>query len=119
MTEGSSWSTTSKRQTTFGKYREVKSNFKRNDARIRKKITSKYGRKQKNRVSDIIHKATKKIASRKQRVFMEDISGIKRLYRTGNGQGRKFRGRMNSWSFYEFQRPVEYKSRWNGIPEDT
>jgi transposase len=42
--------------------------------------------------------------------------GIRKLYKKGNGQGRKFRGRMNSWSFYELQRQLEYKARWLGLP---
>src|SRR5207244_4282131 len=41
--------------------------------------------------------------------------GIRSLYRRGNGQGRKHRGRMNSWSFGEAQRQIEYKARWVGL----
>jgi putative transposase len=47
---------------------------------------------------------------------LENIEGIRRLYRRGNGQGRQFRGRMNGWSFAEAQRQIEYKARWSGIP---
>jgi putative transposase len=42
-------------------YREVKSHFRRNDARIRKRIFGKYGVRQRNRVKQIIHRATKDI----------------------------------------------------------
>src|SRR5207249_767312 len=41
---------------------------------------------------------------------------IRSLYRRSNGQGRKYRGRMNSWSFGEAQRQIEYKARWAGLP---
>ena len=30
--------------------------------------------------------------------------------------GRKYRGRMNAWSFSEAQRQLEYKARWTGLP---
>jgi len=47
---------------------------------------------------------------------LENIQGIRALYRKGNGQGRKYRGRMNGWSFGEAQRQIEYKARWVGLP---
>ena len=97
-------------------YKNKRAKFKRNDVRIQKKISGKYGRKEKNKVNDIIYKTTTHLASQATRVFMEDIKGIRKLYRSGNGQENKFRGRMNSWSFYEFQRQLEYKSRWQGLP---
>ncbi len=49
-------------------------------------------------------------------IVFEDLKGIRKLYRKGNGQGNKYRRRLNSWSFYEFQRQVEYKASWNGVP---
>ena len=98
------------------KYKKIKSHFRRNDVRIRKKIFSKYGKKEKNRVHQILHNASKKIVSKNQGIIMENIKGIRKLYRKGNGQGNKYRGRMNSWSYYEFQRQIEYKAKWAGLP---
>ena len=49
-------------------------------------------------------------------IVLEDLKGIRKLYRKGNGQDRKYRRRLNNWSFYEFQRQVEWKARWEGIP---
>ena len=49
-------------------------------------------------------------------VVMENLTGIRKLYGKGNGQGRMYRGRMNSWSYAELQRQIEYKARWEGIP---
>ena len=46
---------------------------------------------------------------------MEKLSGIRRLYRRGNGQSRNYRARMNSWSFGLLQRQIEYKARWEGV----
>jgi len=101
-------------------YNDVRSHFRRNDARIRKCIFGKYDGKQKNRVNQILHNVSKQIVEQAEKkrlgIVMENLKGIRRLYRKGNGQGRRFRGRMNSWSCYELQRQVEYKARWKGLP---
>ena len=100
--------------------RETKSYFKRNDARIRRVVYGKYGRIQRNRVDWLLHNVSASIVKRaKEKSFgivMENIRGIRRLYRKGNGQGTAYRARLNSWSFYELQRQIEYKARWEGIP---
>ncbi|MFY9300834.1 MAG: transposase [Candidatus Nitrosotenuis sp.] len=97
-------------------YGQVKSGFKRNDVRIRKKIFSKYGTKEKNRVHQLLHVISKKVVSENEGIILEDIKGIRKLYKKGNGQGKKFRHKINSWQFYELQRQIEYKSRWLGLP---
>jgi putative transposase len=94
--------------------------MRRNDVRIRREISSKYGLKQREKVKQILHRASKQIVDEAKRerfgIIMENLTGIRALYRRGNGQGRSYRGRMNSWSFAEFQRQVEYKARWEGLP---
>jgi putative transposase len=105
----------SKAQKIISSYNEVKSKFRHNDSRIRKKIFQKYGKLQKNRVHNILHCTSKKIVSQNSGIIMEDLKGIRKLYRKGNGQGRKYRGRLNSWSFYEMQRQIMYKARWLGL----
>jgi len=101
-------------------YREVKRHFKRNDARIKRQIFRKYGEKERNKVNQILHRVSKEIVERakedKLGIVMENLKGIRKLYCKGNGQGSWFRGRLNSWRFYELQRQIEYKARWNGIP---
>ena len=106
----------SKAQKIIGSYGIIKSKFRRNDSRIRKKIFQKYGTLQRNRVHDILHYTSKKIVSQNSGIIMENLKGIRKLYRKGNGQGTKHRGRMNSWPFYELQRQIEYKARWLGLP---
>ena len=106
----------SKTQKIIASYDIVKSRFKRNDSRIRRKIFQKYGKLQKNRVHNILHYTSKKIVSQNSGIIMENLKGIRKLYRKGNGQGTKYRGKMNSWSFYELQRQIEYKARWLGLP---
>jgi putative transposase len=72
------------------------------------------------RVNHILHCTTKSIVEEavknKEAIVLEDIAGIRRLFIKGNGQGRRYRGMMNSWSFGEVQRQIEYKARWKGIP---
>lgn len=100
-------------------YREVKSHFRRNDVRIRRRIYGKYGRKQRNKVNQMFHRVSKRIvqeAKEKQLgIVLEKLKGIRKLYRRWNGQGRKYRAKMNSWSFYELQRQIGYKARWEGV----
>ena len=106
----------SKAQRIMVSYSAVKSKFRRNDSRIRKKLFQKYGKLQKNRIHNILHCTSKKIVSQNAGIIMENIKGIRKLYRKGNGQGKKYRAKMNSWSFYELQRQIEYKARWLGLP---
>ncbi len=100
-------------------YREVKSHFKRNDVRIRRRIFGKYGVKQRNRVKQIIHRATRAIVedakARGFGVALEKLTGMRKLYRRGNGQGNDYRSRLNGWSFGEARRQLEYKARWEGL----
>jgi IS605 OrfB family transposase len=49
-------------------------------------------------------------------IVMEKLTGLQRLYRKGNWQGRRYRARMNSWSYAVLQQQIEYKARWEGIP---
>ncbi len=99
------------------KYRIVKSHFKRNDVRIKKKIFQKYGVKQQRKTKQILHTISKKLALQKKQLILEDLKGIRKMYRRGNRQGRKYRSRLNGWPFHEFRRQSEYKSKWyNGIP---
>src|SRR5207249_7997129 len=98
----------------------IVASFKRDDARIRRVIASKYGERRTARTGHLLHTATKTVVEtavqRRQAIVLEDILGIRRLYRKGNGQGRRHRGRMNGWSFSMAQRQLEYKASWIGLP---
>src|SRR5467141_4181973 len=97
----------------------IVASFKRDDVRIRRVIASKYGERRTARTGHLLHTATKTVVEtavqQRQAIVLEDIRGIRRLYRKGNGQTRKYRGRMNGWSFGEAQRQIEYKARWTGL----
>lgn len=96
------------------------SSFKRNDHRIRQKIYSKLMNRKSRRVKQFLNRISKDIVQKAKEsccmIVLEDIKGIRKLYQKGNYQGRKYRGMMNSWSFYELQRQIQYKSAWEGIP---
>ena len=96
------------------------SSLGRDDTKIRTRIASKYGGRRTSRTGHIVHNATKAIVTiamqRKEAIVLENIEGIRSLYRKGNGQTRKYRGRMNGWSFGKAQRQIEYKARWVGLP---
>ena len=98
----------------------IVSSPKRNDVRIRESVASKYGRRRSAKTRHVLHNATKEIVTvavqKRTAIVLENIEGIRRLYQKGNGQGRKYRGRMNGWSFGEAQRQIEYKARWVGLP---
>jgi len=98
----------------------IVASFKRDDARIRRVIASKYGERRSARTGHLLHTATRTVVAlavqQRQAIVLEDIRGIRCLYRKGNGQGRKYRGRMNGWSFSEAQRQIEYKASWIGLP---
>ena len=98
----------------------VVASFTRDDARIRTGLASRYGQRRTARTGHLLHNATKAIVAvalqRRTAIVLENIEGIRSVYRKGNGQGRKYRGRMNSWSFGEAQRQIEYKARWVGLP---
>src|SRR3989442_11477944 len=98
----------------------IVASFKRDDVRIRRVIASKYGLRRTARTGHFLHTSTKTVVAaavqQRQALVLENIQGIRALYRKGNGQGRNYRGKMNGWSFSEAQRQIEYKARWAGLP---
>ena len=98
----------------------ARAGFKRNDSRVLKNIHKKYDSRLQNRTKQFIHKISKQIVDdavkAKSVIAFENLKGIRKLYRKGNGQGNKYRRKLNGWQFYELQRQVEYKALWEGIP---
>jgi putative transposase len=96
----------------------VSASFRRHDRRAKNQF-AKIRARQTSRVNQYLHKITKDIVQRAKETksaLVLDIKGIRKLYRNGNGQGNNFRRKMNSWPFYEFQRQIQYKAAWEGIP---
>jgi putative transposase len=100
--------------------RSIQKSFKRNDVRIRKELYSKYGKRRMNRINQLLHHVSKAIVQNSKKhktaIAFEDIRQIRRLYQRGNYQGRAHRSKLNSWSFAEIKRQIEYKASWEGVP---
>jgi putative transposase len=100
--------------------RETRQRFRRNDVKVRKRVFQKYGRLERNHVGWLLHNVSANVVLnaqlRRQAIIMEDLRAIRRLYRKGNDQSRNFRAKMNSWSYAQLQRQIEYKADWNGVP---
>lgn len=101
--------------------KDVIKSFKRNDTRIRRRIASKYGRRGRDRINQILHRVSKTVVEtakkNKTMLVLEDIRNIRRLYLKGNGQNKQHRYVMNSgWSFGKIRRQIEYKAAWEGVP---
>ena len=98
----------------------IMASFRRNDTRIRRRLYAKYGRRKKDRINQLLHHTSKVIVQRaketKSAIAFEDICHIRRLYLKGNYQGRSFRAKLNSWSFAEIKRQIQYKAAWEGVP---
>jgi len=100
--------------------KDVVKSFRRNDVKARKEIASKYGRRRKDRIQNILHRISKDVVQKakqnKEVIVFEDIRDIRKMYRKGNGQGKKYRRQMNNWPYHEIKRQIEYKALWEGIP---
>jgi putative transposase len=104
------------------RYKEIRSKIgkrTRQDRRISQLLYAKYGKREKDRTVQRIHVVSKAIVNQAKKqqlgIVLEKLTGIRKIYRKGNGQGASFRGRMNSWTFHEIQRQIEYKAKWEGI----
>jgi putative transposase len=99
--------------------REIISSFKRNDVRLRRKLSQKYWRRATGRTSQALNDATnlivQKAGEQGAAIALEDITNINRMYRKGNGQGKDYRFRMNSWPHFKAYRMIDYKSALNGV----
>jgi putative transposase len=100
--------------------RSIIKSYRRNDVRIRKKLYSKYGRRRKNRIVQLLQHVSKTVVQKakqeKSAIVFEDIRRIRQLYKRGNYQGRSYRAKLNGWSFAEVKRLITYKAAWEGVP---
>jgi putative transposase len=76
--------------------------FRRNDRHVKNRFFAKIRTRQTRRVDQYLHKITKNIVElakeTKSTLVLEDIKGIRKSYKKGNGQGNNFRRKMISWS---------------------
>lgn len=107
------------------RYREIRAKIAKRthkDARINRELQDKYGARERNRTIRLIHALSKALVQHAKTnnlaIKMENLKGIRRRYRRGNGHTASFRSRMNSWAFGEIQRQVTYKALWEGVQVD-
>ena len=101
----------------------ARAGFRRNDRRKKGQFWKEKQRRMQNRTKQYIHRISKHIVDNavksKSMIILENLKGIRKLYRKGNGQGNKYRRRLNGWQHYELQRQIEYKAQWEGLPVKT
>ncbi len=102
--------------------KEIVASFKRNDVRIRKNLTAKYGMRKGNRTLQFIHAITSSIVADADRqnaaIVLKDIRDIKqKLFRKGDVKRKRTRSTVNcvAWAG-EIERQITYKAAWEGIP---
>ncbi len=98
----------------------ARAGFHRNDRRKKNQFWKIKQRRMTDRARQYIHRISKDIVDNavkeKAAIVLENLKGVRKLYKKGNGQGNKYRRRLNGWQFYELQRQIEYKARWVGLP---
>jgi len=102
-----------KAQHIHTKYKNIRRN-------LQKKEKYKKVKQIKQRESNIIKDLNNKISHKIVEIAIESNSGIKLEKLTGirnnNKHTRSFNYSLNSWSFYQLQQMIEYKSKLHGIP---
>ncbi len=99
--------------------REIIGSFKRNDVRIRRQLARKHWKRATDRTNNLLHSVTNFIIETASRngaaLALEDLTGIRKMYRRGNGQGPNYRFRLNAWPHWKAKRMLEYKAAWKGV----
>jgi putative transposase len=99
--------------------REVVRSFGREDRRVRRGISRKYWKRANHRTGQLLHAATHYVVESAVEghaaLVVEDLTGINRMYRKRNGQGARYRFRLNSWPHRKTYDMLEYKSAWKGV----
>jgi len=105
------------------RYRDIRTSIQRKtrgDRRIGQEVLVKYGKRERDRTSQRIHRITKEIVDYSKEhmlgIKMEKLTGIRILYRRRKSAAKSLRTRMNTWVFSETQRQIDYKARWEGVP---
>ena len=88
----------------------ARAGFKRSDHKMKRRFFQKFNQRMQHRTKKFIHKISMQIVEKakqnKSAIVFENLKGIRKLYRKGNGQGNKYRRRLNGWQYYELQHQV-------------
>ena len=80
----------------------------------RKELLEKYGRRERNRISDLYHKLANKIVEIAEKyggIALEDLNKIRNSIR----YTAEVNGRLHRWSFRKLQSIIEYKAKLKGV----
>lgn len=104
-------------------YRRVKSRFRRNDVRIKRRVFRKYAAIEWQRKEAILHNVSSQVVeqavSRRQALVLEDLRGIREMYTRRSGSTSAYLSEMNAWPFRQLLRELAYKAEWAGLPVHT
>jgi putative transposase len=102
------------------RYRRITSRMRRRDLRVRRALFRKYATIERNKKTSTLHNLSSlivwKASAMKQAIVMEDLRGIRSMFRRESGSSASYLSKMNSWPFAELQRQIEYKAKWEGLP---
>ncbi|MDV3244768.1 MAG: transposase [Nitrososphaerales archaeon] len=105
------------------RYRRVSSRFRRHDHRVRGAFLRKYGALENDAREALLHRVSSAIVrralERRQAIIMEDLRGIREIYRKSSGSSAGYLSKMNAWPFAKLARQVAYKAKWEGLPVVT
>ena len=98
----------------FLKRRRIQSKIK--TGKTKRKLLSKYGERERNRVLNAYHKVAnwvvKKALKTSSAIALENLKNIRKKIKFS----REMNGRLHRWSFRKLQKIIEYKARLNGVP---
>jgi len=95
------------------KYKNIRRNLQRGGKHRKVKQIKD---RERRLIRDLNHKMSKKVVSMAREngygIRLEDLKGLRQRGKSS----KSFRYSLNSWSFYQFQRMVEYKAKLHGVP---
>ncbi len=93
-------------------------NGKKYQPKTKRNLLNKYGKREKNKCKDLLHKLTNQILDvvekNKSIVILEDLTDIRNSV-SRKKNSKRMRRRLNRWNFRQFQTYLEYKTNRTGF----
>ncbi len=103
--------------TEYGVRRSVFYGRHPSDRRLKQRFAG--SRRERERIRQTLNVVSKQIvekaAKNREAIVLEQLKGIRKAHRKGNGKGRDSRRRANLWPFRLLQQQVGYKAAWAGV----
>ncbi|MEM2897107.1 MAG: transposase, partial [Candidatus Bathyarchaeia archaeon] len=81
-----------------------------------RKAVRKVGDHEKRIVNHELHKISKAIVQEAKKTSIIVLGELEGIRKNGNGKGRKFSRKLNSFSYHKLSNYITYKAQWLGIP---